>query len=402
MIVFPRKSLFECNTNKAEFCSERVLHQSRITSNNHEMTIIIFLLLFCISVVVFLLPYGLISANPFPTPSGQYKVGTSNFIWNLPSHSGIIAKIWYPSSTKQDVHSPYIDYLGRTLSVMTTGLNPLSKLLLNRRYLGRIQAPSATNTALAQSQDGFPVILLSPGFGGVNFLNTFYALEFASHGFIVIGINHPGWSSGSLLVDGSQVALNQVDFTDVDRADTLFSEIVEQKANNLSAVLDELLHLNTTPDSWLYQRIDPTRIFAAGHSSGGSASFLACGKDSRIVKSVNLDGFLYMDKIDVADMEKEFLLILSNRDKYAPQVNKQPSSFDVVMAKDKTRIDQFSCHINVHVNSLDSANHLNFMDLPLILNPAFSKRIGLFGEVDRLDLLLKTSATMIGFFDDIN
>jgi predicted dienelactone hydrolase len=152
------------------------------------MTLIIFLLLACISVVVFLLPYGLISDNPFPTPSGQWKVGTSNFIWNLPSHSGIIAKIWYPSSAKQDVRSPYIDYLDRTLSVMTTGLSPLSKLLLNRRYLSRIQAPSAINAALAQSQDGFPVILLSPGFGGVNFLNTFYALEFASYGFIVIGV----------------------------------------------------------------------------------------------------------------------------------------------------------------------------------------------------------------------
>jgi hypothetical protein len=114
------------------------------------MTLIIFLLLACISVVVFLLPYGLISDNPFPTPSGQWKVGTSNFIWNLPSHSGIIAKIWYPSSAKQDVRSPYIDYLDRTLSVMTTGLSPLSKLLLNRRYLSRIQAPSAINAALAQ------------------------------------------------------------------------------------------------------------------------------------------------------------------------------------------------------------------------------------------------------------
>jgi hypothetical protein len=47
-------------------------------------------------------------------------------------------------------------------------------------------------------------------------------------------------------------------------------------------------------------------------------------------------------------------------------------------------------------------NHLNFMDLPLILNPAFSRRIRLFGEVDELDLLLKTSATMIDFFDEIN
>ncbi len=160
------------------------------------------------------------------------------------------------------------------------------------------------DATLAQSQHGFPTILLSPGFGGVNFLNTFYALEFASHGFIVVGINHPGWSSGSLLVDGSQIAFNKVDFNNVDRADTLFAEIVEKKANNLSAVLDELFHLNATIDSWLYQKINPDKIFTAGHSSGGSASFLACGADSRIAKSVNLDGFLYMDRIDIAGVGK--------------------------------------------------------------------------------------------------
>jgi dienelactone hydrolase len=371
-------------------------------SNNHEMVIMIFLLLGCIAVVVFRVPYGLISANPFPTPSGQWKVGTSDFIWNLPNHSGIIAKIWYPSSSKQDIHSPYIDYLDRTLSAITTELSPLSKLILNKRYLGRIQAPSAINATLAQSQDGFPVILFSPGFGGVNFLNTFYALEFASHGFIVIGINHPGWSSGSLLVDGSQIAFNQIDFNDIDRADTLFAEVVEQKANNLSIVLDELFNLNTTTDSWLYRKINPTKIFAAGHSSGGSASFLACGTDSRIAKSVNLDGFLYVDRMDITGTGKEFLLILSNRDKYAAQRNKSQSSFDIVMAKDKIRIDRFAGHSNVHKHLLYSAGHLNFMDLPLILNPIFNKHIGLFGEADGLDLLLKTSATMIDFFNEKN
>jgi hypothetical protein len=72
------------------------------------------------------------------------------------------------------------------------------------------------------------------------------------------------------------------------------------------------------------------------------------------------------------------------------------------MAIDKTRIDQFARHANVRKYVLHSASHFNFMDLPLILNPLVSKRIGLFGEADRLDLLLKTSATMIDFFNEMN
>jgi pimeloyl-ACP methyl ester carboxylesterase len=363
----------------------------------------IFLLLTCLAVVVFLVPYGLILANPFPTPSGQWKVSTSNFIWNLPDRSGIIAKIWYPSSsTNQHIHSPYIDDLDRTLAAMTTGVSPLSKLILNRLYLGRIQTPCEINAPLAQNQNRFPTILLSPGFGSVNFLNTFYALEFASHGFIVIGINHPGWNSGTLLVDGSQVACSKVDFNDIDRADPLLAEIIEQKANNLSAILDRLFNLNTTTDGWLYQKIDLTRIFAVGHSTGGSASFLACGTDSRIAKGVNLDGFLYMDRIDITGTGKEFLLMLSDRDKYAPQGNKPQNIFDVLMARDKIRIDRLARYSNVRQELLKSARHISFMDLPLIVHPISSKYMGLFGEGDRLDLLLKTSTRMMDFFEETN
>ena len=360
----------------------------------------IFLLSAGFVALVFFLPYGLISANPFPEPSGHWKVGTSELIWHSPSYSGIVAKVWYPSSTEQESHSPYIDRLDRTLAAMTQGLSPLVKLFVNRFYLGRIQTPSSSNATLALGQDGFPVVLLSPGLAGVNFLYTFYALELASYGFIVIGINHPEWSSGTLLVDGSQVGLNQPDFTDTERADALFASITEQKASNLSAVLDELLNLATTPESWLHQKVDTNRIFAAGHSSGGAASFLACGTDPRITKSVNLDGFLYMNGIDIDGMEKAFLLILSNRDKYALQSSKSQSSFDVVMAKDKTRIDRFVDHANACKHLLHSASHLSFTDLPLILNPVLSKRSGLFGEGDGLDLLSRTSAMMIDFFGE--
>ena len=62
-----------------------------------------------------------------------------------------------------------------------------------------------------QLAGGCPVVLFSPGFQSMNFLNTFYALEFASHGFMALGINHPGISAYSLLADGSQVAFKPVD-----------------------------------------------------------------------------------------------------------------------------------------------------------------------------------------------
>jgi hypothetical protein len=47
-----------------------------------------------ISTIIFILPYLLISANPFPEPSGKWSIGTTDLIWDKPDLSGIFAKIW--------------------------------------------------------------------------------------------------------------------------------------------------------------------------------------------------------------------------------------------------------------------------------------------------------------------
>jgi predicted dienelactone hydrolase len=170
----------------------------------------IFFVLICI-VGIIILPYWIIPANPFPKPLGEWQVGTSDLIWDSLSHTGIIAKIWYPTNATAGIQSPYIDNIGRTLAVITTGFNPLSNLIFNQFYLDRIRTPALIDAIPAQSQDGFPAILFSPGSCSMNFMHTFYALEFASHGFVVIGINHPGSSACTLLTDGSKVEFNKID-----------------------------------------------------------------------------------------------------------------------------------------------------------------------------------------------
>jgi hypothetical protein len=43
-----------------------------------------------IGILIFILPYLLISANPFLQPSGKWHVGTTDLIWDKPDLSGII------------------------------------------------------------------------------------------------------------------------------------------------------------------------------------------------------------------------------------------------------------------------------------------------------------------------
>jgi dienelactone hydrolase len=354
----------------------------------------IFFILICV-IGIFILPYWIISANPFPQPSGEWNVGTSNLIWDSSNHSGIIAKVWYPTDVGSVTPSPYLDKLGHNFSSNII-VNLLLKLIFSNLFLGHIKTLASIDAIPAQCPAGFPVILFSSGFLAINSLNTFYGLEFASHGFIVIGINHPGSSIGTMLADGSQIS---IDSDGLDKPELLASKITVDRASDLSMILDRVISLNANCNSFLYQRINTSKIFAAGHSIGGSTSFAACGQDQRISKSVNFDGFFFMEEIDLSCLDKEFLLIQPERHKSGSKAKKSQDEYSVMMAKDSVRITELADSPNFHHLLFPSVTHVSFMDLPLVINPTFSKMISLFGKADGLDLLQRTARVTMDFFN---
>ncbi len=354
----------------------------------------IIVVLICI-VGIILLPYWIILANPFPKPSGEWSVGTSNLSWDSSDRSGIIAKVWYPTDIENITPSPYLDKLGQNFSSNII-VNLLLKLIFSNLFLGHVKIPVSIDVTPGKCPDGFPVILFSHGFFGINSLNTFYGLEFASHGFIVISINHPGSSISTMLADGSQIGINADGLA---QPELLAIKVAVDRASDLSIILDRVISLNSNRDSFLYQRINTSKIFAAGHSIGGSASFVACGQDRRILKSVNFDGFFYMEEIDLSCADKEFLLIQPDRYQSRSKQKKYQTEYDLLMAKDNLRITQLLDSPNFHHLLLPSVTHLSFVDLPLVINPRLSKSISLFGKADGLELLLQTSKITIDFFN---
>lgn len=354
----------------------------------------IFFVIVCI-VGIIALPYWLIPANPFPKPSGKWNVGTSNLIWDSPIHTGIIAKVWYPTDIEHIKPSPYLDRLGQNFSSNIV-VNLLLKLIFSNLFLGHVKIPVSIDVTPSHCPAGFPAILLSPGFGGINSLNTFYGLEFASHGFIVIGINHPGSSIGTMLADGSQIS---IDADGLGKPELLASKTTIDRSSDMSMILDRVISLNADCNSFLYQRINTSKIFAAGHSIGGSASFAACGQDLRISKSVNFDGFFFMEEVDLSSQDKEFLLIQPDRRQSGLNDKKSQNEFSLLMAKDNLRITELAGSSNFHHLLFPSVTHMSFLDLPLIINPTFSRMISLFGKADGLDLLLKTARVAMNFFN---
>jgi Platelet-activating factor acetylhydrolase, isoform II len=385
---------------------------------------LIFLIFACVILtIIFISPYLLISANPFPEPSGKWSVGTTDLIWDKPDLSGIVAKIWYPTEIKNNIPAPYIDRIDSILSALTAGKNPLYKFIF-KLYLARIKTPVTREAILGDIPDGFPVILLSPGFGFLNVISTFYALEFASHGAIVVGINHPGSSGVALLSDGSAVGIDEKTNEMTKRLFSNNSKLLKEnptefarlvyltfcgatvlQADNISCVLDKVIYLNSNPDSRLYRKVNEAKIFAAGYSIGGSSSFVACGQDGRITKGVNLDGYIFDPSLasDSTNYKnKELLFIHSDREKYPKDKNRK-RWMDIISAGDEIRIEQLSTKANLQRIAFPLTEHLDFSDLPFLITiPALVRSIGLLGDGDGRKLLKETATIAIEFFNNEN
>jgi dienelactone hydrolase len=365
----------------------------------------ILLIFICVgAIAIFGLPYVLISRTELSQPSGKWQVGTQDLTWDTPdlSQTGIIAKVWYPTNDRSGKNSHYIDRIGRVFSDVTA-INLSYKLIF--WLLRRVTASPASIDAMPiNCPDGLPIILFSPGFGGINYLGTFYALEFASHGFIVIGINHPKFNVGTMCIDGSQIKFENLDpaiFNKPAKLEQYIGKVTQTQAQNISAIIDKVIQLDSVSDSLFYQRINTSKIFAAGHSAGGAASFVACGQDRRILKAVDLDGAFVDLEIENADYTgKKLLSVNADREKYKPKAKKSLHQYDAIITIDKLWMDKLAAKANLQQQIIESTTHYSFTDLSILINPRIGRKLGLLGRSDGLSILSETSKTMIDFFNE--
>ncbi|MER6138542.1 acetylhydrolase [Streptomyces sparsogenes] len=126
-----------------------------------------------------------------------------------------------------------------------------------------------------------PVLVYSPGGGDSRTLGTTLAEDLASHGRVVVLVDHPG--------DASQVELPTGMRTTVltgppDPA--TFRTMVDTRIADLRLVLDRLGDLPLAPV------MDPCRIGLYGHSAGGTAAVYTARGDRRVGAVANLEGYL--------------------------------------------------------------------------------------------------------------
>jgi dienelactone hydrolase len=135
-----------------------------------------------------------------------------------------------------------------------------------------------------------PVLLYSPGGADPRTIGTSLAEDLASHGYIVITIDHPGETSE---VDFPGRPSRVIELpSDEPTNPAILRTMLTTRFADITFVLDELHAL----PAGLASALDLRRIGIYGHSAGGATAAECLHNDTRLKAAANLEGYLdYLD-----------------------------------------------------------------------------------------------------------
>lgn len=261
---------------------------------------------------------GLVSAGPvtawalpvprFPAPTGPHPVGTTVFEWTDPQRADevtgerrlVVAQLWYPAE-RVAAGARRAPYLGRTEREARTVADALAGYLGAPGFvldgLPRARSRAVFDAPVAAAGERYPVVLFSPGLGGVRTQNTAWAEELASRGYVVAGLDHPYDSAAVVLADGRTLRTRITATGDPAADEKLAAGWTAVRAADLSFVLGRLAELDAGPAGpadparQFAGRLDTGRAAVTGHSLGGGAALQAAHQDPRFAAVIDLDGF---------------------------------------------------------------------------------------------------------------
>jgi pimeloyl-ACP methyl ester carboxylesterase len=254
---------------------------------------------FTLSIVSFILT-ALFPIRSIPEPTGNLLVGT--FSWDIHTDRlelyasdseatrSFRAQAWYPASTS----TTKALWLGDG-SFTSQGLAidfGFPGFIFD--HLKNIKSHSYDDAPILEGS--YPLVIISHGWSGFRQLHTDLAEELASHGFIVIGIEHTYGSVGTVFDDGTKLTVNRdalpprsttpnfLDYANV---------LVNTYAGDIVSVLDQIESYNNNDlRANLFKNINLSSVTLIGHSTGGGAAVKVGITDSRISSVIGLDAWV--------------------------------------------------------------------------------------------------------------
>lgn len=317
-----------------------------------------------------------------PTPTGLLPVGTAWYDWTDESRPEIytadpddkreiMVQFWYPTTAvaaSSTPKAPFITNLDVVAPALAQRFNFPSFAL---DHLSLLQTNSHQNVPVNPAADRYPVIIFSPGYNSMRQQSTSLMEDLASHGYIVIALDHTYVGALTVFPDGRVVFLNPDILKDRavygDEAHFASAQgIGEVWQADIAYVLQRLEAGEI--DARFQGKLDLAHIGILGHSTGSGVASRFCATDERCAVGVGMDAWLgpVPDNLLDTGTDKPFLFLMSEY---------------WSTAENKTRLARYAQNSpQAEWLTIADTAHYDFSDLPL-LTP-LSNQIGLSGGID--------------------
>ncbi|TCZ78220.1 alpha/beta hydrolase [Paenibacillus albiflavus] len=261
------------------------------------------------------------------------------------------------------------------------------------------------------AKETYPLLVFSHGAYGIKSSNTSTYTELASHGYVVVSIDHPYHSFYTVSDDGTRTMISSEymrEFNDsnkdgiytVEELYALFQKWMKLRKDDMNFVIDTILRKTKTDNNPIYQHINTDKIGVFGHSMGGSAS-VSLGKERKDISAVvNIDAPFFSELVYDPQLHD---LAASGEAYTTPLLNIYSDDVWVQLGKNSSYAANNACDKNckeAYTVYFEGAKHLSLTDLPL-----FSPMLANFlqrgkANIDPYDCIETENTLILQFFDD--
>jgi predicted esterase len=351
-----------------------------------------------ILLIIFIAPPIIFPIPKVPAPTGEFPIGTTQLYLVDESRTDpyapepdapreLMLQIWFPSNAEINAaFAPWVDDADLLAPAISNWIEMPAWFLDHLIYA----KTDARMTRAVLSQDSpAPVLLFSHGWGGFRAQNTALVENLASHGFIVVAVEHSYAAVTTVFPDGRVAAHNPDTLpTDVSEAEYEIAAdaLVAQWAEDMAFVIDQLKTFNQSGESFLYQELDLENIGVLGHSTGGGAAVQFCAQDSRCKAGFGMDAWLtpVSDNVLADGPDQPFFYLYSE---LWPS-EKNWALFDELYSGQENRYGAYV---------IQGTSHYDFSDLPA-LSP-LAPSLGLKGPIEGERILNLLNEITVAYFN---
>ncbi len=306
-----------------------------------------------------------------PGKEGPYAVGVTTLRLTDPDRIDektkkpreMVIEVWYPAvdSAKGGTTDEYVVK------------NDAPQAVKDKIELLNINIPGLKQNAYRdadplRTEGPYPIILFSHGSGGIRFQSIFQTVHLASHGYVVVSVDHTGNTLYDLFLDNQAQSTKNL------------AQAAIYRPQDVKFMLEAMKKRNEDPNSRFHKLLNTQEIGVTGHSFGGMTSILVLAQIEGIKVSIpqaphtSLVAALGVEPHHIR--EKIIMVHAAKKDETLKYQAEQKGFYDRAITKEFHRADRY-------LVTLERGGHFSYSNICDLDLKKYAARLG-FGNVENI------------------